>query len=51
MKDTIKTEAVRRVARRVVFNQLDLPEWAKNELTNEFIKMCETEERIMEETR
>lgn len=48
MKNTIKTEAVRRVARNHLFNQLDFPERIKDDLTDKFIIMCLEEEQRME---
>lgn len=48
MKKNIKTEAVRRVARNHLFNQLDFPERIKDDLTEKFIVMCLEEEQRME---
>ena len=48
MKKSIKIEAVRRVARNQLFNQLDFPEAIKDDLTEKFIIMCLEEEQRME---
>ena len=51
MKKNIKIEAVRRVARNQLLNQLDFPEAVKDDLADMFIIMCLEEDQRMEETR